>query len=86
MAESQRHPSRRRVMALGRVVLGLAISVALAWLVVRGLDWGKVGDAYSLACRGAAYRQLWLENPSHSRNQEDAHWAGHCCTCGGLSP
>ncbi len=38
---------KRRAVAAGRVVIGIAVSVGLGWLAVRGLDWGQVGETFS---------------------------------------
>ena len=38
--------TRRSLFVIGRMVLGLGISAGLGWLVVRGLDWSLVGDAF----------------------------------------
>ena len=36
---------RRRALALGRVLLGVAVSLALLWLAARGLEWdGVIGS------------------------------------------
>ena len=38
---------RRRAFALGRILLGVAVSLALLWFAARGLDWGGVRDSLS---------------------------------------
>ncbi len=38
---------KSRVLAVGRIALGIVASVGLGWLVVRSLDWGEVADALS---------------------------------------
>ena len=38
---------KSRVLAIGRVCLGIAASALLGWLAVRGLDWGQVLEAFS---------------------------------------
>ncbi|MBI4299082.1 MAG: flippase-like domain-containing protein [Chloroflexi bacterium] len=35
--------SQRRSVAIGRIVLGVGLSLGLGWLAIRGLDWALVG-------------------------------------------
>ena len=35
---------RRRLFRAARIAVGVALSVGLGWLAIRGLDWGLVGD------------------------------------------
>ena len=34
---------KQRLLAIGRILLGVAFSLGLGWLVIRGLDWALVG-------------------------------------------
>ena len=38
---------RRRAFALGRILLGVAVSAALLWFAARGLDWRGVMDSFA---------------------------------------
>ncbi len=46
MATLNQSSSRSRFFTVMKVLLGLAISIALGWLVVHDLDWSQVGDAF----------------------------------------
>lgn len=35
-----------RLVRIGPIVLGLAISLGLGWLAINGLEWGQVGDSF----------------------------------------
>lgn len=37
----------KRIWVLARVALGLSVSVALGWLVIHGLNWNQVRDAFA---------------------------------------
>ena len=37
---------KRRAFVIGRIVAGIAISVGLAWLTARGLDWSLVFESF----------------------------------------
>ena len=35
---------RRRIIGIGRLVVGISASLGLGWLAIRGLDWDEVAS------------------------------------------